>query len=82
VCLVNENTYEQCRYLVQDENDYTKYYCIKKSPKAHDIDVEIDDFIKDAKKKGKDPLNENVPMGDNCAGYPILRFLEQGYDKP
>lgn len=82
VCLVYDGTYARCRYLGQDETDYSKYYCLKKSPRGADLDVEIDDFIREARKKGKDPRKENVPMGDNCQGYPILRYLEQGYDKP
>lgn len=82
VCLVYDGTYARCRYLAQDETDYTKWYCLKKSPKAKEIDVEISDFVKEARKKGKDPRKENVALGDNCQGYPIMRYLEQGYDKP
>jgi hypothetical protein len=81
VCLAYDSTYKKCRYVSQDENDYTKYYCLKKTAKASDIDVELSDFVKDIKKKGKDPKKENVPLGDNCKGYPLLRYLEQGYDK-
>jgi len=81
VCLVYDGTYKKCRYLSQDENDYSKYYCLKRTAKAHDIDVELDDFVRDTRKKGKNPLKENVPLGDNCKGYPLLRHIEQGYDK-
>lgn len=82
VCLVYDGTHARCRYLSQDETDYSKYYCLKKSPRGAEIDVELTDFVREARKKGKDPRKENVPMGDNCQGYPILRYLEQGYDKP
>lgn len=82
VCLFDDQTYRKCRYLSQDENDYTKYYCSKKTSKAQEIDLELDDFIRDARKKGKNPLSENVPLGDNCKGYPLLRNLQQGYDCP
>lgn len=81
VCLVNDNSSDKCRYLAQDENDYTKYYCVKKmASKAHEIDAELDDYVKNLRQKGKDPTKENVPLGDNCAGYPLLRNIEQGYD--
>ena len=82
VCLVNDGTYKKCRYLVQDDNDYTKYNCIKKTAKAKELDDELDDFLRESRKKGKDPLKDNIPLGDNCAGYPLLRHLPQGYDCP
>lgn len=82
VCLVYDTTFQKCRYLSQDENDYTKFYCLKKTARANDIDVELDDFIRDTRKKGKDPRKENVPLGDNCQGYPLLRHINQGYDCP
>lgn len=81
ICLANDTSYQRCRYLSQDENDYTKFYCLKKTAKAHDIDVELDDFLREVRRKGKDPRSENVPLGDNCQGYPLLRHIEQGYDK-
>lgn len=81
VCLYNDNSSLKCRYLGQDENDYTKYYCAKKlASSAHDIDAELDDYIKNLTAKGKDPTKENIPLGDNCQGYPLLRHIEQGYD--
>ena len=43
--------------------------------------METDDFIRETRKKGKDPRKENIPLGDNCEGYPILKYIEQGYDK-
>lgn len=83
ICLLFDGTYKKCRYLAQDDVDWSKYYCLKKQPsKKAEIDVETDDFIRETRKKNKDPLKENVPMGDNCAGYPILKFVDQGYDKP
>ena len=81
VCLAFSRSHKCCRYLAQDETEYGKYYCMKKSPKKVQIDVEIEDFIRDAKKKGKDPKKDNLPLGDNCGGYPILRHIEQGYDQ-
>jgi hypothetical protein len=82
VCLVYDGTYKKCRYLSQDENDWTKWYCLKKSARGREIDVELDEFVRESRKKGKDPRKDNVPLGDNCQGYPVLRHIEQGYDQP
>jgi hypothetical protein len=81
VCLAGSNSSEKCRYLAEDETEPSKYYCLKKSSRAKDVDVELEDFINEMRKRGKDPSKENVPMGNNCSGYPILRHKEQGYDK-
>lgn len=81
ICLLNSGDYQKCRYLDQDENDYTKYYCLKQTSKAKQIDIDLNDFVSNAQKKGKDPYKENIAMGNNCQGYPFLRHIEQGYDK-
>jgi hypothetical protein len=81
VCLLQDNTHKKCRYLSHDENDASKYYCMKKSSRANEINTEVDEFVRETKKKGKDPKKQNLPLGDNCQGYPILRNIEQGYDK-
>jgi arabinogalactan endo-1,4-beta-galactosidase len=70
---------DRCRYAAQDDSDPTKWYCLKLSSKKAEIDDETKDFLKDAKKKGIDP--KTAPLGDNCSGYPILKYKEQGYDK-
>lgn len=80
VCLAHDNTSDKCRYLAQDDTDWNKYYCLKLSGKKSEIDVETDDFIKDMRRKGKDPYKENAPLGDNCNGYPVLKHISQGYD--
>jgi hypothetical protein len=80
VCLVNNNTYRRCRYLCQDDIDPQKFYCMKMSAKAKSIDHEIQSYVDLMKLKGKDPTRDNLPLGDNCQGYPLLRHLEQGYD--
>lgn len=81
VCLVNDMTYRRCRYLVQDDLDPQKFYCMKMSAKAKSIDEEIYNYVSMMKSKGKDPTKDNLPLGDNCQGYPFMRHLEQGYDK-
>lgn len=81
VCLLHTNSHRKCRYLAQDDDDPYKYYCVKKSSKKVDIDDETEDHFKECKKKGTDPYVQGVPLGDNCDGYPILKHIEQGYDK-
>ena len=81
VCLLNSGNYNRCRYLAQDDNDYSKWYCLKKSQKKAEIDIETSDFVRDSRKKGQDPRKANIPLGDNCGGYPIMKYIEQGHDK-
>jgi len=82
VCLLYSGDHKKCRYLSQDHQDYNKWYCIKHKPAEKDkVDQTIQDFISDCKKKGLDPYSQGVALGDNCAGYPVLRYIEQGYDK-
>ena len=82
VCLCYEGGHERCRYLEQDDDDWNKFYCLKKNPKKkQDIDLEMAAFIEKCKKASKDPTKENIPMGDNCGGYLKLKHVQQGYDK-
>lgn len=81
VCLKDLANDQTCRYLAQDELDTRKWYCQKKILKyKKGIDDKIDDFIDQCKKSKIDPTEEGAPLGDNCAGYPVLRHIEQGYD--
>ena len=82
VCLLYSGNHKQCRYLVDDPKDW-KFYCVKhrKKDKARK-DMEITAFIQDCKKKGIDPKSQQVALGDNCKGYPLLKHVEVGYDKP
>ena len=80
VCLLYQNG--QCRYLEQDANDWNCWHCLKKRPiEKQKIDKKVSEFIKDEQSKGHDPYKQNAPLGDNCQGYPLLRHIEQGYDK-
>jgi|694.fasta_scaffold00185_114 hypothetical protein len=81
VCLSNDLTYRKCRYLCQDESDRSKFYCLKLSVKGQKIDREIDIYVDNLKAKGKSIIQDNLPLGDNCSGYPMLRYLQQGYDQ-
>jgi len=81
VCLYDVENHSRCRYLAEDEIERGKFYCLKKSSKAKEIDAEVQDFFLEMSMKGKDPLKQNVPIGNNCQGYVVLRHKEQGYDK-
>lgn len=80
VCMLYTGNYKRCRYAGQDDTDSSKWYCLKKSSKRQEIDDETDEFLKELKKKHQDPKKQGVPLGDNCDGYPILKYMEQGYD--
>jgi len=81
VCLLyNGNGGKQCRYLLEDTSNWN-YYCIKLSPQAkHKKDATIKQFLMECKKKGCDPMQQGISLGDNCSGYPIMKNSQQGYD--
>jgi hypothetical protein len=79
-CLAFENTADKCRYCAQDDDDWSKYHCLKKTSRKTTIDIEVEEFIREVRKKGGDPYKDNLPLGDNCAGYPIMKHIEQCYD--
>lgn len=82
VCLAFDPTSSRCRYLDQDGEDMHKFYCLKKMiDRKAIIDLETKNYITDSQKKGEDPYKKNVPLGDNCGGYPKLKYLVQGYDQ-
>ena len=79
VCLVSSGNCKTCRYLYNDENDYSKWYCSKKLvSKKQKIDGAVAEFLKECKKQSIDPKSKLVPLGDNCHGYPILKHVVQG----
>jgi hypothetical protein len=81
VCLINANDSRTCKYAARDEKDHSLWFCLKKSSKKAEVDDEVEDELKNLKKKGLDPKRQRMPLGDNCAGYPILRHIKQGYDQ-
>ena len=82
VCLLGYGSANQCGYLAQDEVDWKKWYCQKKvQQKKIKIDVTVKKYVDECKKAGVDPASQGSPLGDNCVGYPLLRHIEQGYDK-
>jgi hypothetical protein len=64
-----------CRYLSEDEFDPNIYFCLKKTSRKS----VIDEMVEKSTKGKKD--TSDMPIGDNCKGYPLLRHVEVGYDK-
>ena len=79
VCLWGQSS-DQCRHLAED--DYGKFYCIKKTAQRAEIDKEVSEFIAKQKTQGADPYQSGIPLGDHCQGYLFLRHKSQGYDVP
>lgn len=79
VCMINGG-YRQCRYLAQDEQDYSKWYCLKKTGQAKQIDEDLDDTLESLKQRKMNYKTQGLPVGDNCNGYPLLKIIDQGYD--
>lgn len=77
ICLINCGDHRRCRYLGQDD-DTLEYFCMKKSSKKDEIDNSVENFIRETKKKGKDPTKDNIALGDNCEGYIITKYKKQG----
>jgi hypothetical protein len=81
VCLLNESSHKTCRYLRNDDLDPVKWYCCKlRDHEKIKIDSRVKQFLKDCKDRNIDPKTLNIPMGNNCEGYPLLKIIEQGYD--
>jgi ribosomal protein S10 len=79
VCLCRSGSLT-CRFLSMESWD--KFVCVKLRPiEKKKIDARVADIIQEAKKNGIDPAAANRPLGDNCQGYPLLKTIEQGYDK-
>lgn len=81
VCLATDPDGNRCRYLHEEASHPGHFVCLKLSGKAKQIDEEINEYLTQQKKRGRDPYEDRLPLGDNCEGYPLLRNIEQGYDK-
>lgn len=80
ICMLGSGS-STCRYLGRDDADPTKHVCLKLTADKKRIDNKIVD--KTAQIGGALPPHmANWPMGNNCDGYPLLKHIEQGYDKP
>lgn len=82
VCMIY-NQSNQCRYLRQDVQNYNNWYCVKlKQAEKDKVDIKVQKMLAEAKQNGLKPDQSGVAYSDNCAGYPLLKHIEQGYDKP
>jgi hypothetical protein len=78
VCLLGEaDKNKTCRYLRNDDLDESKWYCQKLQQR---IKSKIDKNILAMKERVGSSLSINMPSGDNCSGYPLLKHVVQGYD--
>lgn len=76
VCLLfHPDVTKTCRYLLNDELDSGKWYCQKLRREIRD---QIDESISSLDKRSRMKLN--MPSGDNCEGYPLLKHISQGFD--
>lgn len=74
---------KQCRYINPDDSIPDKYYCLKlKAISKAKIDTKVQAHLAECKTKKVNPITANKPIGDNCAGYPLLKNILQGYDQP
>lgn len=75
ICKVKDDTGKKCRYLTNNKNHYI---CLKLSETNKKIIDEQVKFHLDYYKNSK--LVKLPPLGDNCSGYKISLYVEQGYD--
>ena len=69
VCLIGEGV-DCCRYCRMDGSG--KYLCDKLTSAKDNIDKRVSN---DQSLGGG-----YFPSGDNCRGYPLLKYVPQGYD--
>lgn len=80
VCMQNCGS-KTCRYLHNDELNPNQWYCHKLRPiEKFKIDLNVENFVRDCKKRKISPKSLNQPLGDNCEGFLVLRNIKQGYD--
>lgn len=70
----------ECRYLDCDASG--KFHCLKLRPLKKDIDNKINDVFNDLNQRiNLANSGVDIPLGNNCQGYPHMNTIEQGYDK-
>ncbi|MHA1948704.1 MAG: hypothetical protein ACW99G_03060 [Candidatus Thorarchaeota archaeon] len=79
VCMLGCGDSRECRYLRDEPHISGVYNCCKLRPnEKKKIDLKVEEYIRNAKKKGKNPYEDAVPLGDNCPGQLILKHIETG----
>ena len=63
-----ENICKSCRYLIC-ENITKEFQCAKLTPEGKKIDHMVSDYL-----KIKKPEEYNLPLDDNCNGYPFVNY--------
>ena len=82
VCLLYSGGYKQCRYAEEDPKTW-RWQCVKlQKDKKAALDKNVEEVKAECKKNGIDYKKAGCPMGDNCKGYPVFRYIEQGIDCP
>ena len=70
---------DRCRYLEEDQLYVGIYQCLKLSSQRNAVDEEVEDLKKNSRYMSRN--SNNTAVGDNCKGYPTLRYKQVGYDK-
>jgi len=77
VCKLGKK-HQECRYLEEDDAlQPGTYQCLKLSPHRKIIYEEVESYQRRHRQKKSD----DVPIADNCKGYPVLRHKNVGYDQ-
>jgi hypothetical protein len=80
VCMLNCGS-KTCRYLYNDDLDSSKWYCNKLRPiEKAKIDISIEQFMFNCKKRKINPKSSGRSLSDNCDGFLVLKNIKQGYD--
>lgn len=74
VCLFDNPT-KCCKYLVEDADKDGIFHCLKLSHFRKEIDGQDGSIWASIR-------NEQSSKNDNCSGFPIMKFIEIGYDCP
>lgn len=84
LCIGGQIDANTCRYLAVDEDvNNTTYHCYKKNAqKKAEVDGAVDRHLTKCKNTNIDPYSHEAPIGNHCAGFPILKHIPQGYDVP
>lgn len=76
ICLVGDETGKKCRYISKKDGDV--YVCLKLATESRKtIDEQVQSYV-DATYNSKSQIHP--PLGDNCVGYKVSLYVEQGYD--